>query len=119
MEADALSRIRWTEEDETTLDQAMIKAIIDMGNTGNAAWAEAYSGMLKIPDIKVRGKPGWQTHITKGDSHGDTTENVPRKLETSTKSRPIGSIHIRINIFERIVHVQGISQGQPSFENHA
>ena len=54
VEADALSRIRWTEEDATTLDQATRKAIIDMGNTGKTAWAETYTGMLNIPDIRVR-----------------------------------------------------------------
>ena len=41
VQADALSRIRWTEGDATTVDQAKIKAVRDMGNTGKTAWAEA------------------------------------------------------------------------------
>ena len=75
MEAGALSRIRWTEDDATILDWAMIKAITDMGNTGKTAWTEAYSGMLNTPDIRAKESQDDRALSLKG-----THMEIPQKM---------------------------------------
>ena len=117
MEADALSRIRWTEEDVTTLDQSTIKAIVDMGNTGKTARAEAYSGMLKIPDITINESQGDKLVLLKGQ-YRNHMENVSRRLEKGTISRSRNKTDPKFDHPERIVFVQSVPERQPSFENN-
>ena len=52
VDADALSLIKW-EDDETItiLDEGTIRAIIDMGSTGDKTILESYTGSIHIPDM--------------------------------------------------------------------
>ena len=50
MEADALSGIEWDSHDTITLEQAMVKAIIDKGTMKDLSLIESYAG--NIPDVE-------------------------------------------------------------------
>ena len=50
VDADALSQVKWEEDESTTtLDEDTIRAIIGIGSTGDRTILEAYSGSIQIP----------------------------------------------------------------------
>ena len=52
VDADALSQIKWEDDESvTTLEEDTIRAIIDIGSTGDRTILEAYSGSIQIPDM--------------------------------------------------------------------
>ena len=51
VDADALSQIKWQDETVTTLDEGTLRAIIDMGCTGDRTILESYTCSIQIPNM--------------------------------------------------------------------